>query len=54
VRRLHLCAEPGVAPHIACAHAAGHADARIDEWDRALPWVLDALTREDKDLEIHE
>lgn len=46
VRRLHLCAEPLLAPHIACAHKAGHADARIDEWAGALPWLLENLTRE--------
>ena len=32
VTRLHLCGEPMIAPHIACAHKAGHADARIDDW----------------------
>ncbi|WP_133365976.1 HAD family hydrolase [Qipengyuania sediminis] len=37
---LHLCGEPMLAPHIACAHAAGHADARIDTWAEALPWLL--------------
>lgn len=37
---LHLCGEPLLAPHIACAHAAGHADARIDNWAEALPWLL--------------
>jgi FMN phosphatase YigB (HAD superfamily) len=41
--RLHLCAEPSIAPHIACAHAAGHAHARIDDWASALPWLLDQL-----------
>jgi hypothetical protein len=54
VRRLHLCAEPEIAPHIPCAHAAGHAHARIDEWERALPWLLEALTCEEKDLAPHE
>jgi len=43
VGRLHLCAEPLLAPHIACAHEAGHAHARIDSWDKALPWLLDRL-----------
>lgn len=43
VARLHLCGEPSVAPYIECAHKAGHAHARIDEWDRALPWLLDRL-----------
>jgi len=43
VHRLHLCGEPQLAPHIACAHAAGHAHARIDDWAGALPWLLDRL-----------
>ncbi len=43
VRRLHLCGEPAIAPHVPCAHNAGDADARIDSWDMALPWVRDAL-----------
>jgi len=43
VHRLHLCGEPLLAPHIACAHQAGHAHARIDDWDTALPWLLDRL-----------
>lgn len=43
VERLHLCGEPLLAPHIACAHELGHAHARIDEWDRALPWLLGRL-----------
>lgn len=54
VRRLHLCAEPEIAPHIPCAFAAGHAHARIDEWEHALPWLLDALTCEEKDLQADE
>jgi FMN phosphatase YigB (HAD superfamily) len=41
--RLHFCGEPLLAPHIACAHAAGHAHARIDQWDQALPWLLQRL-----------
>ncbi|TCM16976.1 hypothetical protein EDF56_10688 [Novosphingobium sp. PhB165] len=49
IGRLHLCAEPLLAPHIACAHAAGHAHARIDDWQRAAPWLLDWLTRPDTD-----
>lgn len=40
VGRLHLCAEPMLAPHISCAHLAGHAHARIDNWTDALPWLL--------------
>lgn len=43
VARLHLCAEPMLAPHIDCAHRAGHAHARIDDWTSALPWLLDKL-----------
>lgn len=43
VGRLHLCAEPLIAPHIACAHKAGHAHARIDDWEGALPWLLARL-----------
>ena len=47
--RLHLCAEPAIAPHIDCAHEAGHAHARIDEWDRALPWLLERLYAQTND-----
>lgn len=43
VTRLHLCGEPTIAPHIDCAHKAGHADARIDNWAEALPWLLTQL-----------
>jgi len=43
VGRLHLCADPEIAPHIDCAHEAGHAHARIDDWKSALPWLLDRL-----------
>ena len=43
VTRLHLCGEPLLAPHIACAHKLGHAHARIDDWDTALPWLLGQL-----------
>lgn len=43
VTRLHFCGEPSVAPHIECAHRAGHAHARIDNWAEALPWLLDRL-----------
>jgi hypothetical protein len=43
VHRLHFCGEPAVAPHIPCAHVAGHAHARIDTWDAALPWLLETL-----------
>lgn len=40
---LHLCGEPLIASHIDCAHKAGHADARIDTWAEALPWLLETL-----------
>lgn len=43
ITTLHLCGEPLLAPHIDCAHRSGHADARIDTWDEALPWLLAAL-----------
>ncbi|AWW73035.1 hypothetical protein CD351_01185 [Erythrobacter sp. KY5] len=39
VRRLHFCGEPMIADGIDCAHKAGHADARIDVWSDALPWL---------------
>jgi hypothetical protein len=47
--RLHLCAEPSIAPHIDCAHEAGHAHARIDSWAGALPWLLARLDAPDGD-----
>ncbi|MCR9179999.1 MAG: HAD family hydrolase [Erythrobacteraceae bacterium] len=43
VTRLHLCGEPMIAHTIDCAHKAGHAEARIDRWDEALPWLLERL-----------
>lgn len=46
VRRLHMCGEPSIAPHIDCAHEAGDAHARIDRWADAVPWLLDELMRE--------
>ncbi len=46
VGRLHLCGEPTIANHIDCAHKAGHADARIDNWAEALPWLLNELERD--------
>lgn len=49
VTRLHLCGEPLLAPHIACAHAAGHAHARIDDWASALPWIRARLNLETVD-----
>jgi FMN phosphatase YigB (HAD superfamily) len=48
VSRLHLCAEPMLAPHIDCAHRAGHAHARIDDWEGALPWLLERLRTEER------
>ena len=49
VTRLHLCGEPMLAPHIDCAHKAGHAHARIDEWAAALPWLLDRIHGDNDD-----
>ncbi len=43
IARLHFCGEPAVAPHIPCAHRAGHAHARLDTWAEALPWLLETL-----------
>ena len=43
VSRLHLCGEPILAPHIPCALKAGHAHARIDTWEHALPWLQQRL-----------
>lgn len=51
VVRLHLCGEPQLAPHIDCAHRAGHAHARIDTWGEALPWLMDQLNLETQDRE---
>ena len=49
VSRLHLCAEPTLAPHIDCAHEAGHAHARIDDWNHALPWLLERIYADNDD-----
>ena len=49
VDRLHLCGEPMLAPHITCAFEAGHAHARIDNWDHALPWLLGRINGESND-----
>ena len=46
VIRLHMCGEPSIAHAIDCAHEKGHADARIDRWADALPWLMDRLERE--------
>ncbi|MFB0612950.1 HAD family hydrolase [Aurantiacibacter poecillastricola] len=43
VHRLHFCGEPAIAPHVPCALQAGHAHARIDTWNEALPWILETL-----------
>ena len=43
VVRLHFCGEPMIADGIDCAHKAGHADARIDLWSDALPWLKSRL-----------
>lgn len=43
VIRLHFCGEPELAAKIPCAHAAGHAHARIDDWTSALPWLVARL-----------
>lgn len=43
ISRLHFCGEPAIAPHVPCALEAGHAHARIDRWDEALPWLLETL-----------
>jgi len=43
VHRLHFCGEPAIASHVPCAHEAGHAHARIDNWAEALPWVMETL-----------
>lgn len=40
VRRLHMVAEPRLAPHIPPAPAA---HARIDRWADALPWIMEQL-----------
>jgi hypothetical protein len=49
VYRLHFCGEPTIAPLIRCAHQAGHAHARIDDWTGALPWLLARLHGENDD-----
>jgi len=43
ISRLHFCGEAAIAPHVPCAFEAGHAHARIDTWDEALPWLLETL-----------
>jgi FMN phosphatase YigB (HAD superfamily) len=46
IDRLHLCGEPSLAPHITCGFQAGHAHARIDTWEHALPWLLSRIQDE--------
>ncbi len=46
IDRLHLCGEPTLAPHITCGFQAGHAHARIDTWEHALPWLLSRIQDE--------
>lgn len=46
ILRLHMCGEPMIAQSIDCAHKAGHADARIDQWNDALPWIVGKLEAE--------
>ena len=46
ITTLHFCGEPSIAPLVDCAHTSGHAEARIDSWDEALPWLLDQLQKE--------
>ena len=41
--RLHFCGEPTIAGLVPCAHKSGHAHARIDTWQEALPWLLETL-----------
>lgn len=47
VHRLHFCGEPTLAPHINCGFKSGHAHARIDSWDHALPWIGNTLFGDD-------
>jgi len=42
VGRLHMIAEPRLA---ARTPPSPHADARIDDWAEALPWIVERLTR---------
>jgi FMN phosphatase YigB (HAD superfamily) len=46
ILRLHLCGEPMISAQIDCAHEAGHAHARIDNWAEATPWLLARLEQE--------
>jgi len=42
--RLHMCGEPSIARQIECAHEKGHANARMDQWSLALPWLITQIT----------
>jgi hypothetical protein len=44
VWRLHMVAEPRIA---AITPPAPHANARIDGWNEALPWILERLNQEE-------
>lgn len=44
--RLHMCGEPMIAAHIECAHQKGHADARMDRWSAAVPWLITKITED--------
>ncbi|MEL6237168.1 MAG: HAD family hydrolase [Pseudomonadota bacterium] len=46
VTRLHMCGEPMIAAGITCAHKEGNADARIDRWSDALPWLIEQMEKE--------
>jgi hypothetical protein len=46
VIRLHMCGEPTIAGTITCAHREGNAEARIDRWADALPWLMERMERE--------
>lgn len=48
IDRLHLCGEPTLAPHITCGFIAGHAHARIDTWEHALPWLMQRIQGEQR------
>jgi hypothetical protein len=48
IDRLHLCGEPTLAPHITCGFEAGHAHARIDTWEHALPWLMQRIQGEQR------
>jgi hypothetical protein len=47
IGRLHFCGEPSLSPHVPCALREGHAHARIDTWQEALPWLLERLHGEE-------